>query len=506
MNQSNKRILKNTSFLYVRLLVMMALSFLTTRIVLIQLGVEDYGLYNVVGGFVAMFAVLNNVLQSATRRFMSIGIGDGNPQKINNTFSTSFVMHLIIGVFVVIALETIGLWLLNSQLNIQESRETAANFVFHLSVFSVFLSITQTPYTATVTSHERFNVYAYMSIFDVCSKLGILFFIVYIPLDKLIVYAAMMCVINFASVLIYQIYCKKHFPECRVSFHVDTVLLKQMLTFSGWDSLGNVSAVINNHGLSVLLNMFFGTAINASRGLAATVSSTISNFVSGFITAAEPQLAKFYAKGEMDKFERLIFNVSQYTLFMLAIIAVPVILELDYVLKLWLKDVPNYTATFVKITVISTFIQYSNIMILKGIVAIGRVKQITTMTTPMYFIHLPLVWIVLKIGWNPTSVYWVGMIPSCLGLVMNLYILHKYTNFPSIKYFNNIFLKNLCLVAISCVVPYFIHTSLTDGGHRFIVVCAASILCTLIIMWFFALNKDVRCMLSLKIKSIFKIQ
>ena len=484
------------------MLVMMALSFLTTRIVLNKLGIDDYGLYNVVGGFVAMFTILNNVLQSATRRFMSISIGEGNQNKINSTFSTSFFLHILIGVVVVFTLETVGLWLLNTQLNIQDGRETAANWVFQFSVISVFLAITQTPYTAAVTSHERFNIYAYMSIFDVIAKLGILFLLVYLPFDKLVVYAFLMCFVNSLSVVLYILYCNNNFVECHISLLIDKFLFKQMLTFSGWDSLGNISAVINNHGLSILLNLFFGTAINASRGLAATVSSTISTFVSGFITAAEPQLAKFYAKGEMKRFESLIFNVSQYTLFMLAIIAVPVMLELDYVLKLWLGEVPDYTSIFIKITVIATFIQYSNLMVLKGIVAIGKVKQITFMTTPMYFLHLPLVWGALKIGWDPTAVYWVGMIPSILGFCMNLYILHKYTGFPSREYFYAIFLKNVCLVGISCILPYFIHISFQEGAIRFIVVCCFSILSTLIIMWFFALNKEVRKMLMSKVKSI----
>lgn len=506
MEQSNKRILKNTFFLYVRMIVMMALSFFTTRVVLDKLGVNDYGLYNLVGGFVSMFAVLNNVLQSATRRFMSISIGHGDKTHLKNTFSTAFVLHLLIGFVVVLALESIGLWLLNTQLNIQDGREYAANWVYQFSVFSVFLAITQTPYTAAVTSHERFNIYAYMSIFDVVAKLCILFFLVYLPFDKLIVYAFLMCLVNFLSILIYRIYCKRKFKECSFSMHVDKTLFMDMLKFSGWDSLGNISAVINNHGLSIMLNMFFGTAVNASRGLASTVSSTISSFVSGFISAAEPQLAKFYAKDEMDKFENLIFNVSQYTLFMLAIIAVPVMFELDYVLKLWLNVVPDYTASFVKITVIATFIQYSNLMVLKGIVAIGKVKQITTMTIPMYFIHLPLVWIVLEMGWSPVAVYWVGMIPNILGFGMNLYILNRYTSFHSEKYIMKIFLKNICIVLMSCIIPFFIHNSIDEGICRFIIVSIVSVCCTLCFMWMFALNKDVRSMVIIKVKTLLRIK
>lgn len=505
MEQSNKRILKNTAFLYVRMLVMMVLSFFTTRIVLEKLGIEDYGLYNVIGGFVSMFTILNNILQSATRRFMSISIGQNNKKQIKDTFSTSFVLHLLIGILIILVLESIGLILLNTQINIPEGRESAANWVYQFSIFSVFLSITQTPYTAAVTSHEHFNIYAYMSIFDVIAKLGILFLLIYLPFDKLVIYAFLICFVNILNVIIYRIYCINRFEECSFSLHINKSLFKQMISFSGWDSLGNISAVINNHGVSILLNIFFNTSINASRGLAATVSSTISTFVSGFISAAEPQLAKFYIKNDMERFEHLIFNVSQYTLFMLAIIAVPVLLELEYVLLIWLDKVPDFTASFIKITIITTFIQYSNLMILKGIVAIGRVKQLTMMTTPMYFIHLPLVWITLKVGWSPNMVYWVGMIPSFLGLIMNLHILNKYTGFPSMKYFFNIFIKNIALLTVSCIIPFIVHNNMPEGFIRFIAVCVVSIICTLTVMWFFALNKEIRTMLLHKTKSILHI-
>lgn len=500
MEHNNKRILKNTVFLYFRMFIIMVLGFYTTRIVLTKLGVSDYGIYNVIGGFVALFTILDNILQSGTRRFMSISIGRGITQEIKETFSTSFVIHLLIGILVVIVLETLGIWLLNSQLNIDSSRMYAANWVFQFSVLSVFMNITQTPFTAAVTAHEKFNIYATMSIFDVVFKLLILYLLVTIPGDKLITYAILLTITNFLNLLIYRIYCIHNFDECKFSLFVNKKLFKEMIIFSGWDSLGNISAVINTNGVSILLNIFLGTAINAARGVANTVNTTIAQFVAGFITAAEPQLAKYYAANDMLRFEKLIFNISQYTLFMLSIIAVPVMMEMEFVLSLWLEVVPEYTAAFIKITVLASFVQYSNLMVLKGIVAIGKVKQISTLTTPMYFIILPLVYIVLKIGWEPTAVYIVSVIPSFLSFLMNLWILSKYTNFHSRAFFFQVFIKSILLICIASIIPFILRLMMDDSWQRFIVVCNTSIISTIIIIYLLGLNPDTKSMVKNKLR------
>lgn len=500
MEHNNKRILKNTVFLYFRMFIIMVLGFYTTRIVLTKLGVSDYGIYNVIGGFVALFTILDNILQSGTRRFMSISIGRGITQEIKETFSTSFVIHLLIGILVVIVLETLGIWLLNSQLNIDSSRMYAANWVFQFSVLSVFMNITQTPFTAAVTAHEKFNIYATMSIFDVVFKLLILYLLVTIPGDKLITYAILLTITNFLNLLIYRIYCIHNFDECKFSLFVNKKLFKEMIIFSGWDSLGNISAVINTNGVSILLNIFLGTAINAARGVANTVNTTIAQFVAGFITAAEPQLAKYYAANDMLRFEKLIFNISQYTLFMLSIIAVPVMMEMEFVLSLWLEVVPEYTAAFIKITVLASFVQYSNLMVLKGIVAIGKVKQISTLTTPMYFIILPLVYIVLKIGWEPTAVYIVSVIPSFLSFLMNLWILSKYTNFHSRAFFFQVFIKSILLICIASIIPFILRLMMDDSWQRFIVVCNTSVISTIIIIYLLGLNPDTKSMVKNKLR------
>lgn len=505
MEDNNKRVLKNTMFLYIRQFVIMAMSFVSTRIVLETLGVENYGIYTVVGGFVGMFTILNSVLQSSTRRFIALAIGERDKIKTKNIFSTAMVIHIAIALIVVLALETIGLWFLNNKLNIEEQSLQAANWVFQFSILNVVITITQTPYVAATTANEKFNIYAIISIFDIGAKIAVLFLLILLPYNKLIVYAALMFSVSLCSSTIYRFYCIKRFEECRnISLRVDREIFKEMVVFSGWDSVGNIFSIANAQGVSIMLNMFFSTVINASRGLAISVTFTIDQFVSGFIQAAEPQLVKYYAQNDMVRFESLVFNVAQMTLFMLAIIAVPVWLEIDFVLKLWLGNIPEYTPEFIKITIFTCFISYSNQILVKANVAIGRVKEQSLYLLPILILHLPLVYIVLKQGWNPTSVYWVGSIPALLMSFVFLYILKRHINFPIRKYFFNLFLKNLLLVGIACIIPYIIGTYLTEGWLKFIVVCSTTVICNIILMWLFALNREVKQMVLQKLNLFHK--
>ena len=502
MEENNKRIIKNAVYLYGRQLVIMCISFFSTRIVLEKLGASDYGVNNVVGGFVSMFTMLNSVLQTGTRRFLGLSVGKGNQQQLNVTFSTAVIIHLIIAIIVVIALETFGIWFLNHQLNIDASRMKAANWVFQFSVLTVFLGITQTPYTAAVTIHERFNIYAFMSIFDVVAKLLVLFLLVYVPGDKLIIYSALVASVSVVSIIIYRMYCKKQFLECRSRLSWDKALCKQMLTFSGWGALGHFTVVLNGQGMSILINLFFNTVMNAARGLAGTVNFTIDQFINGFLTAAQPQLVKYYGKGDMPHFYKLIFNVSQYTLFLVALFAVPILLEIDFVLKLWLGNVPQYTSAFIKITIICSLISYSNYMVNYGITAAGRMKELNTLSMPCYLLTLPLVYVVLKIGMSPIYAYWISSIPPIISFMINLWILRKYTGFDSRKYFFHVFLKTILLLGVACLLPLATQQLMEPGAVRFFVVCSLSCISTISILWFFALNNEVRQMVMDKLNKI----
>lgn len=499
MENSNKRILKNTVYLYLRQFVIMALSFFTTRIVLEKLGVSDYGVNNVVGGFVSMFTVLNSILQTGTRRFLSLNLGKGDACVLRDTFSTAFVIHLIVGVVVVVLLETFGIWFLNSQLNIAPDRMGAANWVFQFSVLTVFLSITQTPYMAAVTSHENFSIYAFMSIFETVAKVAVLFLLIFIPGDKLIIYSALLLGVSAINISVYRIYCIRKFAECKFSLKVNRELLKEMVNFSGWSVVANVFQVGNTQGVSILLNIFFSTLVNTARGLANTVTFTISQFVNGFIIAAEPQLVKYYGANDKENFEKLVFNITQYTLFLLAIFAVPVFMEIDYVLKVWLTEVPKYTSEFIKITIVSSLIVNSYIMIDKAIIASGHIKQMALIGNTIPVIQLPLVYLFLKLGYSPVVTYFITLVPQVLGLFANLWISKRYINFPSNKFFIQIMLKNYLLITLACVIPYIVREMMQDGVLRFLVVCSVSVICTIGIMYAFAMNAETRIMVRQKI-------
>ena len=499
MEDNNKRIFKNTIFLYIRQFVIMALSFFTTKIVLGKLGASDYGVNNVVAGFVSMFTVLNSILQSGTRRFLSLNLGKGDAKLLRETFSTAFVIHLIVGIVVVALLETFGIWFLNAQLNIAADRMVAANWVFQFSVLSVFLGITQTPFTAAVTSHENFSIYAFMSIFETVAKVVVLFLLVLIPGDKLIVYSALLLGVSIINTSVYRIYCIRKYDECKCSLKVNKSLLREMVNFSSWSVVANVLVVGNSQGVSILLNIFFSTLVNAARGLANTVTFTISQFVNGFILAADPQLVKYYGAGDKDHFDRLVFNITQMTLFLLAIFAVPVFMEIDYVLKLWLTDVPQYTSEFIKITIVSSLIVNSYIMMDKAVIASGHIKEMALYGNSIQVIELPLVYLFLKLGCSPIVTYIISCVPQVLGMIVNLWLSKKYINFPSDKFFIQVILKNYALVALSCVVPYIVRSMMEEGFVRFLGVCSLSVASTIIIMYAFAMNKDTRLLVKQKV-------
>lgn len=500
MEENNKRIAKNTIYLYVRMLIMTALGFITTRIVLDKLGVSDYGIYTLVGGFVGMFTVLNNILNTGTNRFIALALGKGDFDLQKITFSTSFTLHVIIAFIIFLLLESFGLWYLNTNLNIEPDRMYAANWVFQFSVVSASVSITQTPYTASVTAHEKFNLYAIMSIFDATSKLVILYLLIIVPGDKLIVYSALLFIISLTNLFIYRIYCIRKFKECCMSLKIDRSLLKEMTNFAGWSAFGHIITVVNSQGIAIILNLFFSTVMNAARGLAHTVNLMIANFIAGFMTAAQPQLIKYYGIGDMERFKRLIFNATQYSLFLLALFTVPVILEIDYVINLWLGgNVPPYTCTFVKITMICGIIYRSNTMIDQGITAAGFVKLLNTISIPVYLLSIPLFYFVLWMGWGPVIAYWIGSVPPLLAFLLNLGIIKKKLNFPSGRYFIHIFCKNILLIIISMIIPYLIQKQMQSGLFRFLIVCTVSVLSTSTIIWSLGLNNETRDMVKTKI-------
>lgn len=504
MNENNKHIAYNTVYLYIRQFIIIIIGFVTTRIVLDKLGASDFGINNLVYGFVAMFAILNNVLSTSSRRFIALYIGKGDNKKLNQVFSTAFVLHVSIAIIVAIMLETLGLGLLNSDLNIAKDRLVAANWLFQFAVITTALGISQTPFDAAITAHEKFNVYAWMSIYSVVTKLIVVLLLVVIPGDKLIIYGALNLIVSISCVIINALYCYKKFNECRFTNKVNRPIMKEMLTFSGWGTFGHVIHIINTQGISIILNLFFSTVINAARGLAGTVNSAITTFISGFNIASQPQLVKYYGSGDMAQFRKLIFNSSQYTLFIIAIVMAPVLLEIDYVVKLWLgNEVPQYTTAFIRITMICTIVYSSNSMVDYGLNAIGRVKELNCYSVPLYLLTVPLSYIVLKLGLSPTFVYWIAAIPAFLSFIINLILLSKYTGFKGWQYFRTIFLKTIILIALSLILPYILQCQMNESLLRFVTITAFSVLNTGVVLFFLGMNKSARELLINHIKRKF---
>lgn len=503
MDESNRRIARNTIYLYLRQFVVVIVAFYTTRIVLEKLGASDYGINNIVYGFVSLFAVLNSILSGSSRRFLSLYLGKGDSEELRLVFATSMLLHVAIAVIIGLALETYGLWFLNTDLNIPPDRMVAANWLFQFAVITTIVGIIQAPLDATVTAHEKFNVYAWLSIYGVVSKLVVIFLLVYIPGDKLIIYGILNLIVSLSCTAIYAVYCYRQFEECVVSRNISRSIMKEMLRFSGWGAFGNVIQIINSQGISIILNIFFNTVMNAARGLASTVNSAISTFIGGFTIASQPQIVKYYGSGQMDKFQRLIFNSSLYSLFIIAIVMAPVLLEIDYVVKLWLgNDVPMYTTSFIRITMVCTIVYSSSSLIDFGLNAIGRVRELNCYSSPLYLLTVPLSYFALKMHMSPTIVYWIAAVPAFISFVVNLLLLSKYVGFEGWRFFRVVFLKTILLIAVSMILPYFLQMHMKEGFERFVLVSSFSVFCTGGVLFYWGVNRHVRELIINKFKKL----
>ena len=349
--ENNKRIAKNTLLLYGRMLLTMAISLYTSRVILKVLGVEDFGIYNVVGGIISMFAFINGGMVAATQRYITFEIGSGNTNQLKKVFSTSLQIHAIISVIIIILGETVGLWFLLEKLVIPESRMSAAIWVYQLSIVACIVNIMSIPYNADIIAHEKMSAFAYISIVEVVLKLLIVYMLVFSPLDKLIVYAVLLLVVQIAIRLIYTTYCKKHFEETSYSKCCDKSLVKEMASFAGWSFWGSLAGILYTQGLNMMLNIFFGPVVNAARAIAVQVQSAVQQFVTNFQMAINPQITKSYAKGDLNQMHNLMFRSARFSFLLLLLITLPVLLETNFLLTVWLKTVPENTFIFTQIKI-----------------------------------------------------------------------------------------------------------------------------------------------------------
>lgn len=455
VKNNNERIVKNTLFLYMRMLLTMGISLYTSRVVLNALGVEDFGIYNVVGGFVAIFGFINGSMTAATQRYLSYAIGEDNQELIRQTFSTSVHIHILIAGIVLLLSETFGLWFMHHKMQIPEDRLVEAFWVFQSSVISSVVMIISVPYTAAIISYERMGAFAYISIFEVMIKLLIAFVIVYASAGRLVWYAVMLMLTQLVIQLCYQFYSYKNFRNCRVAFLLDKNLFVEMLKFSGWTMNGNLAVICYTQGLNVLLNIFFGPVVNAARGIAVQVQSAVSRFCQSFQIAVNPQITKSYAVQDFETMQKMVIISSKFSFFMVLMLALPIMLETQYVLGLWLGIVPSNTAVFTDLILCTTLLYTLSNPMIASIHATGQLKKFQIVEGSILLAILPMSYILLKFTTLPAFVVFVVHIAMeiCAQLARVWIVLPKiympYTNYIT-KVLSPIVKVLLCAIP----VPY----------------------------------------------------
>lgn len=428
MASENRRIAKNTGFLYLRMLFVMGVTLYTSRVVLQALGVEDYGLYNVIGGIVVMLGFLNGCASSATSRFLTFALGskaDGKEHyDYSKVFGAAFFIHLAIALLIVVLAETIGLWYFNNKLVIPDGRYEAAMWVYQISIINILVSFTQVPYNASIIAHERMNIYAYVGIYEAVSKLAIAYALTVAPVDKLILYAWLVFGVTLSISLFYRYYCFSQFGEsCKIHVVKDKGLYRHLLSFSGWDLVGNFGAVARSQGVNLILNLFCGPAVNAARGVAYQVEAALYQFTTNFLQASRPVIIKKYAAGETEKCIALIYNTAKYASILFSCFAVPFIFESETILKVWLVSPPQYASLFLKIVLANYIIIAINNTLGIGVHATGDVKRLNIFAGSKIFVEVPLIYILLKAGYPPYSAFIVLLVGSSFVVWINLWVL-----------------------------------------------------------------------------------
>ena len=396
--ENTKRIAKNTLMLYIRMLFSMLVSLYTSRVVLNTLGVEDYGIYNVVGGFVAMFSLISNSLSASVSRFLTFELGRGDMERLKETFSTSLMIHLALAGIVFLLAESIGVWFLNTQMTIPGERLYAANWVFQASVLTFVINLLSVPFSASIVSHERMSAFAYIGILDIVLRLLIVLFIAYSGwnFDRLIIYSLLLVGVVCIMQAIYWNYCTRNFEECKFGFSFDVNYWKEMSSFAGWNFIGCTAGLLKDQGVNILLNLFIGPIINAARGIANTVNNVLASFSGNFMTALNPQITKSYAAGNYDYMYSLVERGSRFSYYILLLFALPMLFETEFVLTLWLKHYPEHTVNFVRLILIVTMCDILSNTLINLQVATGKIRNYQLTVGGMLLMNFPLSYICLS--------------------------------------------------------------------------------------------------------------
>ena len=488
-----KRVAKNSVFMYIRMFALMLIGLYTSRVTLDVLGVEDFGIYNLVGGIITLTAFINNAMALAVNRYLAYAMGKNDFVEMKRVFSMSLNLHMIIAAIVLFLGETVGLWFINTHLVIPAERMDAANWIYQASIITFVSSILTTPYQADIIAHERMNFYAFTGILSGVLKLLIVLVLPLLMYDKLIVFAILLCLSSVLCSLLSIVFVKINFEESKYILSWDAQLIKNMTKYAGYSTFGNMATAVVNQGQSILINIFYGPSLNAVRGLSLQVNSAVCQFINGIYTAVTPQITKTYAQNDREYLLKLIYYSTILTFALIFTVTLPLFLEIDFVLGLWLKEVPEFTNTFVRLVLINSIVFYFTTPSMIGIQSSGDVGKMHVSTGIVNLLNIIIVYLLWKLIFLPPyTIFMVQIFISfCMACIVT-YLQQLQLSISIKDYIKNVILPCVFPALIAIIVPTVIFNLMISGWIRFVVVCIISIFSSLFCFYFMSVNKEMR--------------
>lgn len=499
---SSSRLMKNTFLLYFRMILLVCINLYTSRIVLEALGVEDFGIYNVVGGVVIMLGFINDSMTGSTRRFLNFELGTGNKKKLHEVFVTSLNIHILLSLLIVIIGETIGLWFVSEKMTIPPERMTAALWCYHISIFTAVIDILSCPYISAIVAHEKMQSFAYIAILDAVLKLLLVYPLLVCDYDRLIFYALLYAGERILIRFVYNIYCVKSFEECKYQWLFRKDLFKEMAAFAGWNTWGNLAYVCYTQGLNMMLNLFFGPVVNAARGVAVQVQGTVGNFANNFMMAITPQITKTYASGNIEGTHQLIYKGSRLTFCLMLVLCLPLIVETPMILNIWLKEVPEGSVLFLRLLLVIILIQKYSCPLATAVASTGRIKKYESLVNGLMLTILPVAYLVLKQGGAPWTVFVVYLIIVIMAFVLILYIALPMMELSLVDYVKNAIKPCAVVLILSLVVPALMHLLTTSSLLFSFLDLALTLISTVIVCYLFGLDAEDRSVFTQQIAKI----
>lgn len=505
---NNKTIVKNTLFLYFRMMFTMIISLYTSRVILQILGVNDYGIYQAVGGIVGFLSFINGALSTGSSRFLTFELGKGNMEKLKKTFSTTLTIHIILALIIIFTAELCGTWFIENKMNIPVDRMDAALYTFHISLLTAFFTLTQVPYNATIIAHERMSIYAYVSIFEASLKLAIVFLLTVGNIDRLKLYSTLLFIIQVGLMFFYRYYCSKHFLEVKFKLSLNKAIFKEIAAFSGWSLFANASIALNNQGILLLLNMFFSPAVVAARAISIQVNMAANQFVNNFRTAINPQIVKKYASEDYQGSKQLLLASTKFSYYMMLILSLPICLSADYLLHIWLGNVPEYTSIFLQLIIIQSLFQVFDTSFYTALYAKGRLRENALISPTLGFISFPIIYFLFKVGYSPIALSWASLISyAIIGIIVKPLLIIKIVNYTW-KDIWSVFIPCLKVTLFSIPIPLLIYYEIDDINislwRKFILIIIVSVLSISITTWYIGLEKDTRKLITIFIRDKIK--